>query len=184
MRSTSREICSTRSHDLIAVHRAAGRERPQDEQVERALKLVAFVISYRHLLETTVSPDVPGVKNAAAARPCENIDDWMTRSTMHNPASAVVCTLTPGEIVTRRATLLPGLAARAQTLTPTVDGYRLRFEPSDDLVLAIGQAIDAERQCCRFLRFDLTVPPDGGPIELTLSGPTGTRAFLAAILDA
>ena len=102
---------------------------------------------------------------------------------MHNPASAVVCTLAPGEIVARRATLLPGLAARAQTLTPTVDGYRLRFEPSDDLLKAIGEAIDAERQCCRFLRFDLVVTPDSGPVELTLSGPTGTRAYLAAILD-
>ena len=103
---------------------------------------------------------------------------------MENPASAVICTLTPGEVVTHRANLLPALAARAQSRTPTVDGYRLRFDATDDLVRAIGETIDAERQCCRFLRFDLVVMPDGGPIELTLSGPTGTRAFLAAILDA
>jgi hypothetical protein len=102
---------------------------------------------------------------------------------MENPSSAVICTLTPGEVIEHRANLLPALAARARARTPTVDGYRLRFEPSEELVKVIGETIDAERQCCRFLRFDLTVTPDGGPIELTLSGPTGTRAFLAAILD-
>jgi hypothetical protein len=103
---------------------------------------------------------------------------------MENPASAVICTLTPGEVVAHRPNLLPALASRAMIRTPTVDGYRLRFDATDDLVRAIGETIDAERQCCRFLRFDLVVMPDGGPIELTLSGPTGTRAFLAAILDA
>lgn len=103
---------------------------------------------------------------------------------MENPASEVICTLTPGEVVAHRPNLLPALAARAKIRMPTVDGYRLRFDPADDLVRTIGETIDAERQCCRFLKFDVVVTPDGGPIELTLSGPTGTRTFLAAILDA
>ena len=43
--------------------------------------------------------------------------------------------------------------------------------------------IDAERQCCRFLRFDLRVEPDVGPIALELTGPEGTEAFLEALLE-
>ena len=44
--------------------------------------------------------------------------------------------------------------------------------------------LDAERQCCRFLRFELSVGPDLGPLTLTLTGPEGTQQFLEALLDA
>ena len=63
------------------------------------------------------------------------------------------------------------------------DGYRLRFAPSADTLALIGRAIDAERLCCRFLRFMLTVEPDEGPILLDLTGPAGTREFLSALFD-
>ena len=43
--------------------------------------------------------------------------------------------------------------------------------------------IDAERHCCRWLQFDLSVTPDGGPTVLTLSGPAGAREFLAALFE-
>jgi len=54
---------------------------------------------------------------------------------------------------------------------------------SADALSAVLETIDAERQCCRFLRFDITVEPDGGPIWLELAGPPGTREFLAALLE-
>ena len=47
--------------------------------------------------------------------------------------------------------------------------------------MRIAQAIDAERQCCRFVRFTLTVEPDEGPITLDLTGPPGSREFLSAL---
>jgi hypothetical protein len=47
---------------------------------------------------------------------------------------------------------------------------------------AIAQTIDAERQCCRFLTFTVTVEPDGGPISLAVTGPPGTREFLDALI--
>jgi hypothetical protein len=42
--------------------------------------------------------------------------------------------------------------------------------------------IDAERQCCRFLRFQLTVEPDLGPMWLEVAGPPGTADFLTDLL--
>lgn len=95
----------------------------------------------------------------------------------------IVCTLTPETVATRKAQLLPGLFRRAETTEPTPDGYRLRFAPSGEMLQTLVAAIDAERQCCRFLRFDLTVEPDAGPLVLTLSGPPGAREFLAALCD-
>lgn len=93
----------------------------------------------------------------------------------------VVCTLTPDTIATRKAALLPGLVGRADSREETTAGIRLRL-PADALS-AILETVEAERQSCRFLRLDITVEPDGGPIWLQLAGPPGTREFLSALLD-
>lgn len=93
----------------------------------------------------------------------------------------VGCTLTPATIATRKAALLPGLVGRADSREETATGMRLRL-PADALS-AVLQTVDAERKCCRFLRFDITVEPDGGPIWLELAGPPGTREFLSALLE-
>jgi hypothetical protein len=93
----------------------------------------------------------------------------------------VVCTLTPDTMATRKANVLPGLVRRAEEKQDVADGIRFSF-PSDAL-LAILTTVDAERQCCRFLRFDITVEPNGGPISVSLSGPPGTREFLAALIE-
>lgn len=95
----------------------------------------------------------------------------------------VVCTLTPETMATRRAQLLPGLFRRAQAVEATGDGYRLRFDSLAETLHAITAAIEAERHCCRFLRFELIVEPDEGPVMLTLSGPPGAREFVAALCD-
>jgi hypothetical protein len=77
--------------------------------------------------------------------------------------------------------LLPGLVGRAESREETATGIRLRF--STDALPAILGTVDAERKCCRFLRFEIAVEPDGGPIWLELSGPPGTREFLSALLE-
>jgi hypothetical protein len=43
----------------------------------------------------------------------------------------------------------------------------------------LEEFIQLESECCRFLRFQLTVEPGGGPVWLELIGPPGTREFLA-----
>ncbi len=97
-------------------------------------------------------------------------------------ALPVVCTLSPETLATRKAGLVSDLARRATSRTETVEGIALQF-PADALP-AIAAVIDAERKCCRFLRFDVSIEPDEGPVTLTLSGPAGTAEFLAALLDA
>jgi hypothetical protein len=96
----------------------------------------------------------------------------------------IVCELTPAEITARRATLLPGLLTRAEEWMPLADGFRWRFAASAACLAAVVETIDAERQCCRFLRFVLTVEPDGGPMWLEITGPQGTSEFLESLLCA
>jgi hypothetical protein len=100
------------------------------------------------------------------------------------PELPIACTLTPDALRARRAGLLSDLLRRADGQDDLPDGLRLRFAPGADTLATISRAVEAERQCCRFLRFRITVEPDGGPLFLELTGPPGTVEFLAALLDA
>jgi hypothetical protein len=94
----------------------------------------------------------------------------------------VACTLGPETIRARREALLPGLLARAVERHVLPEGLRVRFEPVPDVLTAIVRTVDAERQCCQFLQFQITVEPGGGPIWLEMTGPPGTRDFIDALL--
>ena len=95
----------------------------------------------------------------------------------------VACSLGPEALKARRQNLLKGLRDRAEERHELSNGYGLRFSAQGDVLLSIARTIDAERQCCRFLRFTVTVEPDAGAIILELTGPAGTREFLAAMFD-
>ena len=99
--------------------------------------------------------------------------------------SPVVCEVSAAAAKVSREGLLPRLAAQAIGREETADGYRLLFRLSLDTVNAIESVIDKQRECCRWLRFRVSVPADDKrPIVLTLSGPHGAREFLAALFDA
>jgi hypothetical protein len=95
----------------------------------------------------------------------------------------IACTLSPDALQARRDGLLKDLLQRADDHELTKDGLRVRFSPGTDTVATLARVVDAERHCCRFLRFVITVEPDGGPVSLELSGPEGTREFIAGLLD-
>jgi hypothetical protein len=71
---------------------------------------------------------------------------------------------------------------RANAKTDLPNGYSFRF-PADAFD-ELAQFVSKERRCCPFLAFDLAVPPGDGPVSLQLTGPEGTREFLAAELPA
>ena len=95
----------------------------------------------------------------------------------------IVCTLGPDALSARRQGLLSELLLQSAGRELLSDGLRLRFAPSGDTLAKIATAVDAERRCCRFLRFTLTVEPDEGQFTLDLTGPQGTREFVTALLD-
>jgi hypothetical protein len=95
----------------------------------------------------------------------------------------IVCTLTQDALRARRAGLWSDLLGRAEGREYLPEGLRLRFAPADETLAAIARAVEAERHCCRFLRFGITVEPDGGPVFLELTGPPGTREFIGALLE-
>jgi hypothetical protein len=100
------------------------------------------------------------------------------------PDPPIVCSLTPDTLRARREGLLAELVRRAEGRDELPQGLRLRFSPpAEETLCAIAKVVEAERHCCRFLRFVVTIEPDGGPMLLELSGPPGTREFVAALLE-
>ena len=100
------------------------------------------------------------------------------------PDLPIACTLTPDALRARREGLLSALLRRAVGQEELPQGLRLRFAPTAETLSTIALAVEAERHCCRFLRFAIMVEPDGGPVFLELTGPRGTREFVAALLEA
>jgi hypothetical protein len=60
------------------------------------------------------------------------------------------------------------------------DGLAFRF-PADEYD-AVTTFVARERLCCPFLRFTVDVTPEGGPLELRLTGPDGVTPFIRAEL--
>jgi hypothetical protein len=96
----------------------------------------------------------------------------------------IACTLTPAALHARREGLLTELVRRADAHESSSGGHRFRFAADAETLSLIVRTVEAERHCCRFLRFQITVEPDGGPIWLDLSGPSGTGEFVSALMDA
>ena len=100
------------------------------------------------------------------------------------PDLPIVCTLQPGELSAKAMEMLPGIAALAVRRLKIENGYRLEFAADKPSLNEIVMMIEAERRCCRFLRFQLTAEPDQGPVSLELTGPPGTQEFLADLVNA
>jgi hypothetical protein len=95
----------------------------------------------------------------------------------------IVCTLSPSALAARKEGLLARVATQAKQTIKLEGGYRFEFDPDQATLLLIARMIDAERRCCRFLRFDMSMPPENQRISLDVTGPSGTREFLDALFE-
>ena len=95
----------------------------------------------------------------------------------------IACTLTSAELQERRQTILQKMRSAVVEVRELEDGYAYSFPSDGQRLSQIASMIDLERQCCPFLRFRLTVEANGGPVWLELTGPAGTKQFLAEIFN-
>mgnify|MGYP003577955378 CR=1 FL=1 len=99
------------------------------------------------------------------------------------PDLPFACTLGPAALRARREGMLSERVQRAESREEIPTGYRLRFPATEGMLPDIARTVDAERHCCRFLRFSITVEADGGPIVVELTGPPGAREFVSALFE-
>ena len=92
----------------------------------------------------------------------------------------VACTLTEVELRERREGVLRKVRGAVAEVKEVADGYAYRL-PADGVWLSeLAQLVNLERQCCPFLTFRITAEPAGGPLWLEVTGPPGTKDFLAS----
>lgn len=94
----------------------------------------------------------------------------------------VACCLSNEELRTREATLLAQFKSALLTTEELSDGYLFRIPGDKKWLAATAELIAAERECCPFLRFELTAQPAMGPVTVRMTGPAGTKEFLKSIL--
>ena len=90
----------------------------------------------------------------------------------------IACSLDDRVLAGRTSQLRASVLAEAQLVERLPDGYRWRFVSGADLFARLGAVIDAERQCCRFLRFAIDAEPALGSVTIAVTGPAGTADFL------
>ena len=90
----------------------------------------------------------------------------------------LACRLTTPELRERRDRIAALLRCHLEERQAAPNGYRLRFRPEPTVLGSLAGLIEAERECCPFLGFQLTAEPADGPLWLEITGPEGTREFL------
>ena len=90
----------------------------------------------------------------------------------------IACSLGGAELAARQVLLRSSVLADAVTTERLAEEYRWRFQDVGDVFARLGAVIDAERHCCRFLRFALVANPGLGSVTVEVTGPPGTADFL------
>jgi hypothetical protein len=100
------------------------------------------------------------------------------------PSAAPACdlgALSPAQR-RRRAELAGRMKAAAQQTIEVAGGYAFRFEPEASLLQGLAELIDLQRRCCPFLRFELRLEADGGPLWLEVAGIGAAQEVVRAEL--
>jgi hypothetical protein len=95
----------------------------------------------------------------------------------------IACNLTSTELQERRRAILKKLGDAIIEVEELADGFDYYFSAEGNRFKELADMIDLEHQCCPFLQFRVTVTAGGGPVRLEITGPEGTKEFLASMFD-
>ncbi|HZI60537.1 MAG TPA: hypothetical protein VFD62_07485 [Pyrinomonadaceae bacterium] len=96
----------------------------------------------------------------------------------------VACSLMPAELHERRRGLLAIVRAAMAEVTKLENGFSYRFPLAGETLTELTNLIQLEHQCCPFLTFTLTIESGAESVALELTGPPGTKQFLAETFNA
>ena len=93
----------------------------------------------------------------------------------------IACSLSGAALRRRVSSLMARITSAAVEIEELPDGLAFRV-PGDRKWMALVVAwIAAERECCRFLTFELSAQPNLGPVCIRLTGPPGSKEFLKGL---
>ena len=98
------------------------------------------------------------------------------------PAASIACRLSPGGFSARMGEI-ETLFSVNEEIRELEDGYAFRFPGDADWGAKLLRFIEAERQCCRFFRFELSFEPNHGPVWLRVGGSEEVKSFLTTLIQ-
>ena len=58
------------------------------------------------------------------------------------------------------------------------NGYEFRFADEPNVLMRLVDFVSLEKLCCPFLRFEIAVEAENGPVWLRLTGRDGVKEFI------
>lgn len=95
----------------------------------------------------------------------------------------VTCTLSNAELREREATLLAQFKLVVTAAQEIDEGYLFHLPGHKECLALAARILSAERECCPFLKFELTAEPNQGPLTLRVTGPVGVKEFIKTLLS-
>jgi len=92
------------------------------------------------------------------------------------------CTLSAGPYSERMSAIERLLAGSGET-RELEDGYEFRFPGGPEWSGKLLELINSERDCCRFLRFELSFEPERGAIWFRVRGSAQVKALLESMME-
>ncbi len=95
----------------------------------------------------------------------------------------LACKLTSPELQKRKQEVLAVLKLKVIAREDLKDGYKYKFEGTDQVLDEVVAFIKSERACCDFFSFNLSVSDAQSNIWLSMTGPEGAKDFIRMELD-
>jgi len=90
----------------------------------------------------------------------------------------LACRLIGPELAERKALIAAELLDQVASVVESDDGFTLRWSSGDPWAERVLEIVRLERQCCPFIRFELTIEPNDGPVTLRLLGNDEVKQFI------
>jgi hypothetical protein len=90
----------------------------------------------------------------------------------------IACRLVGPEFAARKEQVARELFSGVERTEELSDGFAFQFSAAEPWPSRALDFIISERECCPFFRFALAFEPDGGPLWLRLTGPSGAKEFI------
>lgn len=117
---------------------------------------------------------------AQCSKNCKNCKK--TKALNMKEEKALACKLTSPELRKRKEEVIAVLKGKVVEKKELKNGYKYRFEGTDEMLDNLTAFIKSERQCCNFFNFKLSVMNDTS-IWLEISGDDGVKEFIEAELE-
>lgn len=97
--------------------------------------------------------------------------------------AALVCNLTDEEFRKHKETVVASLRKQVLEKKELDNGYAFKFKGDAKTLKEVNAFVDAERQCCGFFTFDLSISDDQSEAWLSMTGPAGVKDFIATEIE-